>query len=373
MSRSEADRVRSLAVWASGCLLLLGTACTPEATLDEVPISGGTHEQRETVREAARWFDEATGHGRLTLREIVITAEPGENPRYAGLYHRGTVFLSDGDFGEKLSSVAVHEFCHGLDDDLGRPSQHPSIVEASEDARPDTSFPTSPDTHNPREVFARICEAGPVGTKWLTHPCPGDSTHLRDAAAVVNDAVWRSSPDVHLRRDDVRSLHAARVDGEIVTLGSYGLRDEPAAYVYALLRPYDERLEDAGTDGFLRVDFADHELGPSPGDGFQQDYDVDPSRYDTTPPYNMAQVSPFRFGISTPAIVARGREVVVMRQVGGHKLGLNPRPMAHVDGEWHEIGGACANETSAIAHADGRFYVFTARDGEISWAETSFP
>jgi len=357
----------------AGLAVLAVSACEPrQYTLDEVPITGATEKQRETIRKAALWFDEAAGPGRLRLNQIEVNPDI---PLHASAAYRTMserVELDSDLNGSDLFEAAIHEFCHGLDDDLGRPSKSSDVLAAAA-ASPelDHHFASVTRIREPAELFAQICETGPVGTSWLAHPCPGDRTYLRDAAQVVNDLVWRASPDVHLRDDDVASIHAVPLDSEVIVLSAWGIEEQPLVFMLPWPWPFHDARELAGPHGYIAVDVSSNTMAPSPGIAPDQTVHSDLPGNTMAKPYNLRPV-PRKDGGAVPGVMVDEAQVMLM-EYRRKRYGLQPRPMAFVDDEWHEIGGACANDTSAVAHAAGSFYVFTARSGDLSWAELSFP
>ena len=362
----------------AGLAVLAVSACEPrQYTLDEVPITGATDEQRETIRKAALWFDEAAGPGRLTLNEIEMLENAEETSEVVHLEGRfrpllDHVELDSSLYGKALFETAIHEFCHGLDADLGWPSRsNDTLAAAAASPEIDVDFSGVLRIHEPYEIFARICETGPVGTSWLAHPCPGDRTYLRDAAQVVNDLVWRASPDVHLRDDDVASIHAVPLDSEVIVLSAWGIEEQPLVFMLPWPWPFHDARELAGPHGYIAVDVSSNTMAPSPGIAPDQTVHSDLPGNTMAKPYNLRPV-PRKDGGAVPGVMVDEAQVMLM-EYRRKRYGLQPRPMAFVDDEWHEIGGACANDTSAVAHAAGSFYVFTARSGDLSWAELSFP
>lgn len=101
-------RARAIALSMVGAL-----GCHERFSLDDVPIVGGTDDQRALVRERLAEFEADAGVGRLTLQAVVFDSL--DDP--IGSFNRRTdrIELSDQLDPSVLALVLRHELCHALD------------------------------------------------------------------------------------------------------------------------------------------------------------------------------------------------------------------------------------------------------------------
>jgi hypothetical protein len=174
-------------------IAVLTAGCTDRVSLLDVPIVGGSNEQREAAEAELRAFDDAVGPGRLTITSVVFKDLGDFQGRYSLAW--GRVALDD-DLDPVLVRTNVrHELCHGLDyaeNLLNRP------VASFDDFGADLFDPEDGRLDYRRgargrrsEALAQVCELGPFGAMALSEPCPGESELEADLASWVASNVWR--------------------------------------------------------------------------------------------------------------------------------------------------------------------------------------
>lgn len=165
--------------------------CSSRLALPDVPISGGTSEQRAAAATELAEFDRWVGAGRLQIAGVEFRPLPDN---LNGRYYRAWKAV---DLDETLEPDQVrlslrHELCHALDrsdelmDDL-------SLFQAFGDSLYDREQGHL-DSHASRrgrrsEALAVLCESGPLGAAALSTPCPGDPD-VADLFEYVASEVW---------------------------------------------------------------------------------------------------------------------------------------------------------------------------------------
>src|SRR5687767_4147100 len=93
---------------------LLG--CYQRFDLSDVPIVGGTDEQRAVVREELEAFDRDVGPGRLRLSAVVFASLTDDRRGFSnGPTNR--IRIEEELVPEDLGRIVRHELCHQLDRD----------------------------------------------------------------------------------------------------------------------------------------------------------------------------------------------------------------------------------------------------------------
>jgi len=200
--------------WWSALLLCLAVGCGPTYGLAEVPISGGTAEERAVIRETLLQFDQWTGGGRVELRSVTVEAAGAE---VAGVYQRNKrITLRPGMALYYLAESVRHELCHALDHQEGFPSEDRGF-EVLHDAFLQHGAAShevgASDKRRAREGFALHCEQGPWTGALAAQDC--DDLPRIDAA----QASWMAAhvwSGVGVRP----SLEREVVEGEPVVLDS---------------------------------------------------------------------------------------------------------------------------------------------------------
>lgn len=186
--------------------LALG-ACTA-SPLDEVPIVGGSIEQREVAENTTSNFDVATG-GAVDLREIRFVSSVGRQNGYdiAGRYTNERVLLLDTLAGPELERVLTHELCHALDHDLSLSDSDRTQLDHLRQIVLDDARDARSAEHERREVMARLCERGGPVASLLTVPSVDVPDAARRVFSSLRDVFTGSALDdaAPERGDTVRS------------------------------------------------------------------------------------------------------------------------------------------------------------------------
>lgn len=174
--------------WLVVASLIVG--CKPRVPLSEVPITGGTKEQRDAARAELLDFEGWVGAERVRLAEVRFEDLPKEGQ---GLWdeRRARVTLDEevADLGRTLR----HELCHALDSaedlsegrpalkSLGAPYTAADVTSAKQEAW--------------MESFAEVCELGPVAAAIAqASSCVDDHEELLQALGYTIQEVWIGQP-----------------------------------------------------------------------------------------------------------------------------------------------------------------------------------
>jgi len=179
-------------------LLLL--ACRPSVPLSEVPIEGGTAEQRADVRTGLLAFDEAAGSGRVTLRTIRI----GQLDGYAGSYDHFYRRIDLDEDTTNFTFVLRHELCHALVEAEELLDPVPAVIaEARDGLFSSVRNPNGSGGYDTEdfetETVANFCESGPSGAASAASvidggPLDADPELRRRLGAWLLDEIWQGQP-----------------------------------------------------------------------------------------------------------------------------------------------------------------------------------
>ncbi|MEN0068017.1 MAG: hypothetical protein AAGA48_38160 [Myxococcota bacterium] len=178
-----------------GLWLLALSACSPRPLL-EVPITGADEATEQLLSEGVAQFERWVGPGRVRLAEISVGPVPED---FLGRYNRirQSVLLSeDIEDDSRLVQVLYHELCHALDFQNRIVKDDRSLFEQLSDPSSNFVGLPSPEGHLsssqlPHEVFADMCEFGPVVHQAMAHSCPAEETDpLPSVAQWFFDEVW---------------------------------------------------------------------------------------------------------------------------------------------------------------------------------------
>jgi hypothetical protein len=168
-------------------LLLVG-ACEARVPLSDVPIVGGTAEQREAVRDELAAFDGWVGPDRLQIVEVRFA---DLDPVVLGQFRpsQDDVKLNrDLAIGE-VRWVVRHELCHALDYAEGLVEQPSPLFDHLVTQLKGQAGPT--DRARRSEVLAEACNVGPFGAEALaTQPCPADPPEAEELFGWIARHVW---------------------------------------------------------------------------------------------------------------------------------------------------------------------------------------
>ena len=163
---------------------LVGTACRPVALVD-VPVRGGTPEQRAAVEGELRTFAEDIAPEALELHSVRIEAFADDD--YAeGRYRNQRVHIDETLSIVDMRFVTRHELCHALDDSWGwASSQVPSDPDLVAWQRRHNRVPEAVDDQR-EETFALLCGRGPALLDAMSRrACQRDPSFVAPAAADV--------------------------------------------------------------------------------------------------------------------------------------------------------------------------------------------
>jgi hypothetical protein len=179
-------------------VLVVAAACRPNVELEEVPVLGGTAEDRERIRAELAAFADAIGPDRVKLRSVRIVDDlPGGNDEWdiGGSYRADhTVRLVPGD---GLTVRVRHELCHALDhaeDLMAKP--HPLFDDLAAGLFADPSLADLIPQHyrtareQREEAHAQFCEVGPMAASALTRPCGPASDRAVEVGQWLRDHVY---------------------------------------------------------------------------------------------------------------------------------------------------------------------------------------
>jgi len=355
--------------------LLLAVGCAERYTLDEVPIEGASAEQRAVVEEELLAFDEWVGQGRVRLSRVAFKSEfQGETADYSGVYdHRPpSVWLRPQLSGGDLRAVLRHELCHAVDyQDKLLSRSHDAfdgLVEHPPPAMSSTLRQEIRDRPNDRrrrsEVFATICESGPLATALLLSSCEPRSWDLVGAAAFLSDEVWTGRPDVAMRpsdgwgSDEVSSPAPFTADG----LRASGAEGVPVAALSLFTHDYEESvLKLVNTEDGSEVVERTEMSVDSVYAGFEVEPPADAPTY---PDYDPASAVAPTVAAASSAGAAR---IIVDYRAGPVIRRMAPQVVVHDGAQWSVVDGACPTEASAVFVADDTLYVGWADEESVRW------
>lgn len=361
-------RVR-LAFTASAMLL---ASCDQRHPLLDVPVAGGTAEQRADIAEELERFERWVGPGRVELPRIEVV----DDPDHAGSYNRlnGAITLSAGLDGPALQSSLRHELCHGLDAQGGLlDDAEPAFDELASAIEDDESHPlhgwlgSSRRSHR-AEVFAYVCEEAPLGTALLGAPCSGESTGYADVAAWITDTAWTGEPDVVLDGSWSQDPPLGPWVAPFVVdrLRAYGSESLDAARFYVLGEWPESEVGYVSTEDGAEVDGFDDDIA---FDQVTAGYEVDAPPPAGTGTFDLSSANPIK-AVSTGAATVRIVSGLALTQID---VVLAPRVLALDSGDetWSVVDGACPGEGSSVFVANGRFYTAWPEGSGVVWAEVT--
>lgn len=309
----------------------LAAACSdpPPAlwNLPDVPIEGGTAEEREAVHAELLEIDRWLGPGRLRLHVVRIEAVA---PPYGGKYVGDGVVLLDDDLEGTLEirTVTRHEVCHALDDaedqsgpPMGVLDQIAESLETSEAIRDLSASGWR------AEAFAQTCEITPFVTHLLATRCPEDDPRIAEIASWLLDRVWTESEppsEAPLATPVVfQPPESGTIPGHPWNDGSVRATTDPALVQVTL-------VDDTG---FNDVWVVDRETGQ-----VVTDRDVDPEQL----PRIDTPISPALWGWAFPYGL-EGVAVIEMLRVEVSEIGWADERMLWLDdgGSWAPVRDGC--------------------------------
>jgi hypothetical protein len=170
--------------------------CASGVSLRDVEVVGGTEAQRAAVLAEVNAFDLAAGRGRTRVSEIRIRDDFGAGGAYR--HWNSRIVLSADLAADEIGRIARHELCHALDDAEGLSEGSAALLDPFTDGPLVGYAADRSAVHRRREVFAHLCEAGPVAARVGSEDCPDLAPDLWSAFGWLEEAVWQGvSPIGH--------------------------------------------------------------------------------------------------------------------------------------------------------------------------------
>lgn len=341
-------------------IMLSTLGCTKSTTqvptlyeLPEVPINGGTSEQRSAIRDELLDFDGWVGPGRLKIQQIKVQKI---DDGYRGRYLSGGIVLVNKALSETrdIRQLVRHELCHALDEaeELYK-EPFPILDEVADQLKQTDELDIeASDQFWRKEAFAQNCEIDPFVGYLLTKPCLREDPRISDIASWLQTYVWNSftsPPQVSL--------------GKKVVFQNPMLNEEP-------LEAYIVESIDAEVVN-IEVDYGD----------LVRSFSVDvrtgqtvPEEVETaSPPYSssLPKTTPltgFLIPYGTPEETLFIEIVVEVSVLG---LARDRAAWYGLDNIWHPIGDTCldwTNGNSGLFIADSEAWMYQLEDGQLFWA-----
>lgn len=345
--------MRSLGSWIG---VLLGSSCAEQVPLPEVPIEGGTPQQRAEARQILDAFEADVGEGRVVLSEVRFGSIYGA----AGRFFRGSgrIRLDPELRGGALQRALRHELCHALDFGEGlmeRPDRtfDALVRELFVDDVIDTDGLGGP-RYRRSEAFARYCDVGPLAARALSVGCPGDPPEITAAAGYLARRVWGfPEPPGPGLREPHASWTAPAPDPEV--FDALGTTD-PSRIRVLYGTPEGLAVHTLDIDGGQRLDGGGAAL-------FAPDEPLPEGLADLCP---LSGDPPSGAGWSGGPAAARVR-------LGLYGVGTAPRILA-TDGEgWAPIADGCVpyGPAALFATPDRELWLAWVDERTVSWAPLS--
>ena len=251
-----------------GFMTLQLASCSAVSNLPNVVIVGGSGEQREAVREEAAAFHAAVAPIVVQLVRVEFAPRDefdGTDGTASGVYNTGKIIWLDETMPiAQVPDVFRHELCHAIDfqflDVPRRLAVELEPLATMISGSPDdvAGFAKGEEKYDDlllREVFARLCEAGPVAAHLYANHCGDGDLTLRQAYTAFQGELWTGTygledgapsdhpvvgfpPDVVADAvgpfQDVRAVGRQGDDGPLVDARVQGEQYTGAAFFHAL-------------------------------------------------------------------------------------------------------------------------------------------
>ncbi|MEQ1565256.1 MAG: hypothetical protein ABMA64_06430 [Myxococcota bacterium] len=348
-------------MWTAVIPWTVWSGCLARVSLSEVPISGGTDEQRAAIRAELARFDEWFGPGRVELAQVRMAS--GVPRGAAGAYHVNTAVIEIDAAAEPplVAAVLGHELCHALDHQEGLLSDPDELwdrlgdeLAAAWSEQYVDGSPSGNARYRRSEAFAIACQAGPVEAELVTAPCPGDPPELAEIGAWLMERVWHTELP-----PPVPASGAARVELDLTPWPAFA--DEAHLTLYAKA-PGVMWLDPLGYDDEpLFFELATGQVVPRPDDAY-------PAAHCSSADF---EVVPWVGG----SVVRGGCEGQQLGTLGFAVFGgltdhSAPRAFWYDTREWHRVDGMCPTwdvSARSIQGADGQVWLFERQGPILSW------
>ncbi len=356
-------------------LMLLISACAPRYDVEEVPILGGTVEQRAAVTEALGDFERWIGSGRIQLSKVVLDGPALDKKEAQGFY--GTQFdsiLLDDELPlRRLKMMLRHELCHAVEHQehlLNKP------VAAFDDAAAailqDRSHPLHSKLMDARtdgilrkEMFSYVCQRAPVGTALHAHPCPSESSDYIKMAKWIASNIWTGDPDVsteatfRISPSIIEWAAPASVD----RIGFFG--SETDAVLILLPKVVGEASEMNVVSALDGTELPPETWIPDPEPIILG--------YEGRPPVGASVLNDYYgalTGIDDVLAVSDGDTTIrVVTNVLGSHGAFGSRVIAGSGDRWSVVDGACPSDVHSVFLANNKLYVGWAEGADVLWAQ----
>ncbi len=362
-----------MAVRTGVCALLL-MGCGPRYALDEVPIEGGTAEQQAVVAAELLRFEQWSGAGRVSLVGVELTDGTASwEAEQEGRYNRITTKIQvSGDLQpESMALTLRHELCHALDvqENLlkGDVAAFDAVVDRVEREadHPLHEHRVGSRSRRRAEVFAYLCQLGPLATAMLSRPCSDIGDDYEAVADEVHTDAWQGDPDV--RRAPLWSLGPtvgpAVMPFEIFDLQAVGSTSQDGFRVY---------VQGAGMPVVRDLSTVDGQQIPSFSDAT---VDAAAEGAAAEAPYGAPDLAPVGPVANTYDAVSDGSVALrIVRGLEHQPLGFRtaPRVNAGEADPWQLVDG-CPSEASSVFLANGQLYTTWAEGEAVWWAPVIAP
>lgn len=339
------------------CLLLWGCGLPGPAifSLSLAPIVDGTPELEAIARSEMLAFDERVGPGRVRLSELRFG---GAKAGTSGTYFIGpqTIGVDPIESEGELRDVIRHELCHALDHQNllvdGRNALWTAAL--AEFPAPLGGYYVDKVHLAPHELFAAVCQHGPLLSGALASPCPGDNPLALDiAAALIADAWGADVPD-RVPMDPTNVAWQAPWPPDQV----FAIAQDPGDGMLLSLIQGDLHAPDAVAQ--VQLDVADAQ--PVAGVVIDDEYEGVLRAQDTALPTWAEWSQGFAdasadgvFLISTTNVGWLPPDVVA------------PRVLIHASDQW-QIVDTCPGTASSVFHTTDAFWVLRADGDHLSWS-----
>lgn len=340
-------------------LALLLSGCAQRFDLDQVPIEGGTPEQRAAVREGLARFEADAGPGRIQLKQIAF--EPLEGWT-AGSYTRRSdkVEIEEELSPEGVLRVLRHELCHVLDFTEELVDQPSPLFDGLADGLSDPDLGLLPidgmrsEREQRSEALARFCDLGPLALSALADRCPNEPAAVGDVADWLLLHIWRD----YVSPENVGSLPPPRAEWDA------GPRDGPpkSFIIDAVADPAILWISVGSSDADWASEYVDRETGepwdgPFPG-GFPAGDGVPPG----LPPPEDA-----RLGLWAGWPDGPGASIAYINL---YHLGETQRLLASDGGPWGFVATSCVpwRRNNPFGTVDHQIWFAWLDDNFVRWA-----
>jgi hypothetical protein len=349
-------------------LLGMWTGCKPLAPLSEVPLLGGSQEQRALVSEQLAAFEGWSGPERVQLRSIRFVEQEGS---HLGRYHlrQKRIELAPHLTGDTLAVTLRHELCHALERQEDLVSTLPQFQNLAEDLELEgidliRDGKLDSGVLEQSEVMALLCEEGPASTLLAQLSCPTDSPGLEVVGRWFAEQVWLGEPDLGLGAALTAEPLDARHTSPFVPHDiQFFVEPSGQSALLAMHRREEEELQ----SDELWIDL--HTGEP-----------VEAQTYEDSGAYDLDPVVPLPVGLTAPptsrslvpihTVVQGERAAVIVDGPDFHLWQLAPRLIFLDEGQWWAVEH-CPGAVGTVFPTPEALWVAWAEQHDIRWAPIS--